>query len=59
MVHGKESGLVMKLRGMRLEGTPEIPGPTLFRFLLSPTAFFSFHLKEVGVSCNHHRLPAG
>jgi hypothetical protein len=59
MVLVKQSGLVMKLRGMILELRPEVPRLNPFYFFRDSSAFFSFHLTGVGVFCNHHRLPAG
>ena len=59
MVPVKESGLIMKLRGMILEFLLDSLRLNPFCFFLRRTLFFSFYLTGVGVFCNHHRPPAG
>jgi hypothetical protein len=59
MVLVKESGLIMKLRGMMLESRPGDLHLMPCCIFLGPATFFAFYLTGAEVLCNHHRPPAG
>ena len=59
MVLVHQSGLTMKLRGMRIELPTEGLRPAPSCFFFGPTTFLSFYLTGVGVFYNHHRSLAG
>lgn len=54
----RESGLVMKPRGMIHRLLPDFLRVRTFCFFLRQALFFSFYLTDVGVFCNHFRPPA-